>query len=43
MARHRKNRNRPIAAPAQPKSFKKVNENAAGIDCGSDEHYVALA
>ncbi|MGH7081555.1 MAG: IS110 family transposase [Acetobacteraceae bacterium] len=42
MARHRKNRNQPIAAPAQPKSFQKVNENAAGIDCGSDEHYVAV-
>jgi transposase len=42
MARHPKNRNRPVAAPAQPKSFKKVNENAAGIDCGSEEHYVAV-
>jgi transposase len=42
MPRHRKNRNRPVAAPAQPKSLKKINENAAGIDCGSDEHYVAV-
>jgi len=42
MARHRTNRNRPVAAPAQPKSFKKVNDNAAGIDCGSDAHYVAV-
>src|SRR5258708_38603506 len=42
MARHRKNRNQPVTAPAQPKSFKKVNENAAGIDCGSNEHYVAV-
>jgi transposase len=42
MARHRKNRNEPVAAPAQPKGFRKVNPNAAGIDCGSDEHYVAV-
>jgi transposase len=42
MAKHRRNRNRSVSAPAQPKSFKKVNENAAGIDCGSDEHYVAV-
>src|SRR5690242_21780816 len=41
MARHPKNRNRPVAAQAQPK-FNKVNGNAAGIDCGSDEHYVAV-
>jgi transposase len=42
MARHRKIRNEPVKAPAQPKSFRKVNPNAAGIDCGSDEHYVAV-
>lgn len=42
MARNPKNRNRPVAAPQQPKSFTKVNENAAGIDCGSDQHYVAV-
>ena len=42
MARHRMNRNEPVKAPAQPKGFKKVNPNAAGIDCGSDEHYVAV-
>ena len=38
MARHRENRNEPVAAPAQPKGFKNVNPNAAG----SDEHYVAV-
>lgn len=26
----------------QPKSFKTINLNAAGIDCGSDAHYVAV-
>jgi transposase len=42
MARHRKNRNEPVKAPAQQRGFKKVNPNAAGIDCGSDVHYVAV-
>jgi transposase len=42
MARHCKHRNEPVTAPAQQKSFRKVNLNAAGIDCGSDEHYVAV-
>jgi hypothetical protein len=37
MARHRKHRNEPVAAPAQQKSFKKINPDAAGIDCKSDE------
>jgi len=27
-----------VAGRATPKSFKKVNDNAAGIDCGSDAH-----
>jgi hypothetical protein len=42
MVRQRKNRNEPVAAPAQPKGFKKVNPNAAGIDCGANSHYVAV-
>ena len=42
MARQRKNRNEPVAAPAQPRGFRKVNPSAAGIDCGSDAHYVAV-
>jgi hypothetical protein len=42
MPRHRKNRNEPVAVPAQPNSFTKVNENAAGIDCGSDAHHVTV-
>jgi transposase len=42
MARRHKNRNYPVPAPQQPKSLTKVNENAAGIDCGSDAHFVAV-
>src|SRR5882724_1949951 len=42
MPRHQKDRNRPVTAPQQPKSFSRVNESAAGIDCGSDSHYVAV-
>ncbi len=42
MPRHQKDRNHPVRAPQQPKSFSRVNENAAGIDCGSDSHYVAV-
>ena len=42
MARHRKHRNEPVKAPAQQRGFKNVNPNAAGIDCGSDLHYVAV-
>jgi len=42
MARSRKHRNRPIHAPAQPKEMREVHRNAAGVDCGAAEHYVAV-
>jgi transposase len=42
MARRKKSRNRAVRAPKLPKSLEQVNLNAAGIDCGATEHYVAV-
>src|SRR5262245_17384710 len=42
MARRKKPRNQVVRAPKLPKSFQQVNPNAAGIDCGATEHYVAV-
>lgn len=42
MARRKISRNRPVDAPKLPKSLQRVNLNAAGIDCGATEHYVAV-
>jgi hypothetical protein len=42
MARSRVRRNQPVAAPELPKSLEQVHLNAAGIDCGASEHYVAV-
>lgn len=42
MARRKKSRNQAVRAPKLPKSLEQVNLNAAGIDCGATEHYVAV-
>jgi transposase len=42
MARRKKSRNQVVRAPKLPKSLERVNLNAAGIDCGATEHYVAV-
>lgn len=42
MARRKKARNRAVRAPKLPKSLQQVNLNAAGVDCGATEHYVAV-
>jgi transposase len=42
MARRKKPRNHPVKAPQLPASLQRVNLNAAGIDCGATEHYVAV-
>ncbi len=42
MARRNKSRNQAVSAPTLPKSLAQVNLNAAGIDCGATEHWVAV-
>jgi transposase len=42
MARRKRSRNQAVRAPKLPKSLQQVNLNAAGIDCGATEHYVAV-
>src|SRR6266699_3624203 len=33
---------RAVPAPGRPKSLPRVNLNAAGIDCGATEHFIAV-
>lgn len=42
MARRKKSRNHAVPAPKLPRVLERINHNAAGIDCGADEHYVAV-
>ena len=42
MARRKKARNHAVPAAKLPSALERINHNAAGIDCGSDEHYVAV-
>jgi len=42
MARRKKSRNQAVHAPKLPESLQHVNLNAAGIECGATEHYVAI-
>ena len=35
-------RRRPTKSTSRPAGLTRINPNAAGIDCGSEEHYVAV-